>query len=225
MAGGRKTQNVVALEDLLSEVVTPLLRGAGFRKSSHTYRRRAANGDEAAIWFRAWSTGAECSFLLDVWFASEPVWDLGHFDADRARAYPRRTQSYDAIMHRQIGPPPDRWGNWSWSSPQERATVVALLTRLLLDHVLPLFDLLADRGRLLALAAVDQAPVDYRRGAGVYRALLVDAGPSDALDELLLHLNAGEPEDEHFLAWANARLNDGPTWQAITAEPEEQDLE
>ena len=160
-----------------------------------------------------------------MWFASEPAWDLRHFDADRARAYPKRTQSYDAIMHRQIGPPPTGWGNWSWNSPPERATVVALLTRLLLDNVVPLFDLLADRGRLLALAAADQAPVDYRRGEGVYRALLVDAGRSDALDELLLHLNTGEQSDEHFLAWANARLNDGPTWQAITTEPEEQSLE
>jgi len=213
------------LEKLLSEVVTPLLRGAGFRKSSHTYRRRSANGDEAAIWFRAWPLATECSFLLDVWFASEPAWDLRHFDADRARAYPKRTQSYDAIMHRQIPPRQQEWGSWGWNSAAERTAVVALLNELLVDHLVPLFDLLADRRRLMALAAANQAPIDYRQDEHVYRALLVAAGPSDALDELLLHLSAGERGHEHFLAWADARLNDGPTWQEITTEPDRQSLE
>lgn len=87
--------------------------------------------------FRGWPVGTMCSFLFDVWVAIEPDWDFGEFDRDRPHAYPRRAQSYDAVVHRQLGPDPHAWSNWQWNSIAGRNQAGHRMRDLLMGEIVP----------------------------------------------------------------------------------------
>ena len=216
-----KTRNVVELESFLAQFIGPHLRAAGFRKSAHTFRRRENNGDEAVMQFRAWPMGGLCSFLFDVWVALEPVWDFHHFNRDRPSAYPARTQSYDAAVGSQPSPPTpdDPWpvwnGPWCFEDSASRYQTGHLMEEFLLQHVLPDVRIMLDRPALTDALRLKYPLFSRALYGHHYRVLLVDHGPSDELDAVLLGLDPQAPNDAKFAAWAAARLLDGPTWAEI----------
>ena len=227
---GEKTGNVVELESFLAEFVSPHLRAAGFRKSAHTFRRRQPNGDEAAMQFRAWPMARLCSFLFDIWITIEPWWDLRHFNPDRPKPYPARTHTYDATFQRQARMPEldDPWSShgafWAFDESASRDQVGHQIQDLVLGHVLADVEVALDRGSLLE-AAANKVPIlgHTPRSEHLHRALLVDAGPSDELDEVLLALEPNNEQDAQFASWSAARLLDGPTWRALTQDVDRED--
>ena len=171
------------------------------------------------MWFRAFPMGTLGSFLFDVWLCVEPVWDFTQFNPDRTYTYPKRSEMYDADWSsRQLRPAS---GHWGWQSTGERDQLGHEMRALLTSDVIPRFARALDRGALLRMArGSDESLLDFPgwewHRASVYQALLVDAGPSHELDEVLLRVDQRVPKEARFLNWAAARLLDGPTWRTIT---------
>lgn len=218
-------RGVPELDLFLADCVGPNLRAAGFRKSHHSFRLEGADGDQAVLQFRGYPMGMLGSFLFDIWVTLEPVWDFTHYRPDKARTYPKRSNSSDATFHWQQGQPPKSFGAWSYNTIAERDQTCHLMTDMLLSDILPTVRTMLDRSSILEAARRHQLVRGHPISETTYLALLADAGPSDELDSLLLG-HGSRKVSAAFAHWAAARLLDGPTWKAITAtHPESADLD
>ncbi len=206
------------LDYFLATFVTPFLKANGYRKSAHTYRKAAPNGDQVSIQFRGWALGEWCTFLLIASAMSEPLWDCLHFES--GKTYPaRRVLEGDSGGYSwRVGAPgsrPTHAEPWSYSSVEKRRGMASALRDVLYADVLPYLHIWLDRDALLARTPPPDA--DWRRLDGftvndkLRLAVLAAQGPSEDLDQLMEEMNS-VPENEQALRWAAVRSTGGPTW-------------
>jgi hypothetical protein len=94
------------------------------------------------------------------------------------------------------------------------------MLEMLRNEIMPHIELMLDRRAALNLARELVRTKTHHRGIGnppaLYRALLVDAGPSAELDELIHRADNNDHLDAKFLEWAPSRLAYGPRWESMT---------
>ena len=182
------------IDDFLPRWVTPALSPRGYRKSSHTYRKRFESGDWGVLSFRGYPLGVRGSFLADASFVPGPLFDWFNF------AHP------DLAMKQPTGWWAD-WGNplsprhgtsWEYETDAERDACGALMVDRL-DAVVSLFDRLAAEPDLLVSLALtreqpsfEELPLlgNHLRHPTWRAALLIRRGPSAELEQALADANA-----------------------------------
>ena len=224
MAGSRTSEE---LDAFLSQYAHPTLRAAGFRKSHHSYRLSTSLGDHALVRFVGRplpdTLGA---FWVQVSIILEPEWDLHFYGAPARRPFPARPEELDASFYwaavsGAVPPHP----TWSYRTLAGRDQLGEELRDHLGHGLLPKVRRLLDRNQACSEAALDAGTPGHLISERIYRALLTDAGPSTALvNALTAAQERGNEADRKFMAWAQARLIDGPTWARQRPEDPSQNL-
>ncbi|HWG97856.1 MAG TPA: DUF4304 domain-containing protein [Pilimelia sp.] len=205
------------LDLMLRDHITPVLTAAGYRRRGREYTRRAPHGDVAIVHLQtsAGSVGDQVDFYVNLGAvpASYADWLGELFGAPLARPGHEH-----GLWRDRLRPPPELadepgpYGSdrWRLRGAAGVAACGAGLAAALTATALPLLADLLDRDRFLALHRDPGRPL----GTGVVTFpeifLLVDAGPSAALDAELAKLDAADPAEDptapRLAAWARARL-------------------
>ncbi|GAA1654077.1 DUF4304 domain-containing protein [Actinoplanes couchii] len=196
-----------AFRALVRTHVAPVLRAAGFRSASPTWRLTAPTGDMAIVnvqksWY---NDGDEVNFYVNLAILPVALWD---FDE---RTFPRKRPALplerDGLLRRRLIPPASSRTRESWVV-DESGGCGEILHDLLERTAVPELRSLLDRDRL--------ATVLQSRGHGWWTLTrrdlaaafaLADGGPTPRLARILDDLQNSllTPADEEKIAWIRRR--------------------
>lgn len=197
------------LDQLLKDHVTPVLIAHGFAKAGRIYRAEAATGDLAYVAFKRWETGDHMDVVVNLSVLPTTQWAwLCH---DQPKTATRKPGPGDGLWQGHV-PPPAPYAADEWTTELWRVTdldqVGAVLARTLAEDTVPMLLRMLDRAEFLRMIQAPDTTLKPGLGHGEVM-LLVDEGPSAALDQALAWYEARDPEEwpaAHELAhWARQR--------------------
>ena len=212
-----------ALRAALRDVVAPIARAQGYRGSAPTWRKSNAAGDWAVVNVQSssWSSSDHLRCVINLAVAPEPWlrWERENLGDGMPKTVSESLGLYRARLH-PAGTPEGTDGWWEVDADGKSAIDAAadMVDQLARSGWHALDRMLARDGMLDQIRRGDLGDMK-RMNFGVYYAraealLLMDSGPSEALDErlgyALEHVIAGQRENaERFDTWVRAQARAG----------------
>lgn len=151
--------DVREIDDFLSRFVTRVLSERGFRKSSHTYRKRYESGDWSIFSFRGYPLpDVRGSFHVDASFVPKPMWDW--FMATRPKLAKKQPTGQWIYWGTPLGPLAGLANRWEYQTDTERELTASLLADRLAE-VSNLFDTFAEEPDLLLSQVLTSEPTPF----------------------------------------------------------------
>ena len=203
------------LDSMLTEFVTPVLRGAGFRKAHRTYRLAAPNGSQALVNVENYPLSmSQTTFLVNVEVTVEAYRAWIHHRITPSVRYRSQPSIGDGFWRDRLWPPPDveyrvdefRSQLWGFDGAEGAARCGRRLARMLAEETVPFLTRLLDRPAQGARRHDPAEDEHVQLGANSFGEilLLVDDGPSGELDTAMA--DAEQHGDHDLVSWARERL-------------------
>jgi hypothetical protein len=192
------TSRTPGVSEFFREYADPILAAHRFTKKGRTYRRGTDNGDTAVVEFQASPGASPESYVFFINLAVVPVpwlrWlerRAPHPESVEVKAshglYDDRLRADDAL---------GRWVIDSVESGHARGRQLAELLPARLDEMASLLD------RREFLRRLREGPKLPRSDTAVEIILLLDDGPLEELEPLLVQMENGAGSGPRFAAWA-----------------------
>ena len=207
-----------ALKNALRDLLGPAVRKRGYKGSAPTWRKSSISGDWAVVNIQSssWSTSERLRCVVNLAFAPEPWlrWTREHLGAGMPKSMTESFGLYRERLHPE-GTPEGIDGWWKVSDEASALVAVADMNIQWERSGWPILDGMFSREAMLTRLRDGDLGMMKRSHSDVYFAraealLLMDAGPSQALDSQLTYaLDNATPrhrdDAERFDAWVRAQ--------------------
>ncbi|WP_205474841.1 DUF4304 domain-containing protein [Nocardioides sp. SYSU D00038] len=219
-----------ALKATLRDHLGPIARLKGYKGSAPTWRKASAAGDWAIVNVQSSSfSSADLRCVVNLAFAPEPWlrWRTHHLGAGMPRTVSESLGLYRERLHPQ-GTPESTDGWWDVTDDGSARLAVADMVTQLNAAGWPVLESMFSREVMLRrLQDGDLGRMQQRSNREVFYAcaealLLMDAGPSDALESRLRYAldHATHRENaERFDTWVRAEAAKGVTGDPLMPRP------
>jgi hypothetical protein len=209
-----------ALKAALRDHLGPAARSYGYKGSAPTWRKSSTSGDWAVVNVQSssFSSAGHLPCVVNLAFAPEPWlrWEAEHLGAGMPKSVTESLGLYRERLHPE-GTPQGTDGWWEVSDAASADAAVADMVEQLDRAGWRVLDGLFSRDAMLARLEDGDLGMMKRPNFGVFFAraealLLLDAGPSDALESRLDYalsnvIPRGREHAEHFDAWVRAQAS------------------
>lgn len=197
--------------------LSPAARSRGYKGSAPNWRKSSSSGDWAVVNIQSssWSTAESLRCVVNLAFAPEPWlrWEAESLGAGMPKSVSESLGLYRERLHPE-GTPEGTDGWWDVSDDESARAAVADMNAQLDRAGWSVLDRMFSRDAMVTRLRDGDLGMMKRSNFGVFFAraealLLMDAGPSDALESQLNYaLNSGMPRQrehaERFDAWVRA---------------------
>jgi hypothetical protein len=208
------------LDAFLADYVVPVFREHGFRKSSHTWRWSADNGDVVVVRVRGYPLGLDASWHCDAALYTHSKWTFHRVDRGSSAKWPEPYVGEYSWKQNVVpaAPAPGVMAPipWGYDDAFTRlATGEAFAATL--SSLLPRLIALCDRSCLLDQLMLSEEFVSPRDEL----LIRLDSGPSPRLAELMLAAERGDRWERKAELWARQQLTEHGVTSADWASAEE----